>query len=175
MLPASHPLLLELESLRGQLLQYQNAAHKSGIQLQTARLEASIAQSRVNPLKQAIIALQAEVDTLRSTPVPPPATPNEVNGGNGGSTALSELSLAHRRLSAKMDATEANLQSSQLELAAAKQEVSRLIREREDDNAKLNELRRREGEWEEELLWEKTEKRKAEEQKKLWCVLHRRS
>lgn len=40
--------------------------------------------------------------------------------------------------------------------------------EKEDDRAKLNELRRREGEWEEEMLWEKTEKRKAEEQKKLW-------
>ena len=67
-----------------------------------------------------------------------------------------------------MDATEQNLQSSQLELAAARQEIQRLTLEKEDDRAKLNELRRREGEWEEEMLWEKTEKRKAEEQKKLW-------
>jgi DNA repair exonuclease SbcCD ATPase subunit len=149
-------------------VQYQNAAQKSGIQLQAARLEASIAQSRVRPLKQAVVALQAEVATLRSTPVPPPPSPHEPNGTSG--TALSELSLAHRRLSAKMDATEQNLHSSQLELASAKQEIQRLTQEREDDRAKLNELRRREGEWEEEMLWEKTEKRKAEEQKKLWCV-----
>ena len=165
-LPSSHPLILELDSLRSQLAQYQNAAQKSGIQLQTARLEASIAQSRIAPLKHAVAALQAELATLRSTPPPPPTSPHEPNGSTG--TALSELSLAHRRLSAKMDATEQNLQSSQVELAAARQEIQRLTLEKEDDRAKLNELRRREGEWEEEMLWEKTEKRKAEEQKKLW-------
>ena len=133
----------------------------------------------MNPLKQAIVALQAEVATLRSKPLQTPPTPTSYEPASAGpsgsaagstSTALSELSLAHRRLSAKMDATEASLQSSQLELAAAKQEIQRLTREREEDRGKLNELRRREGEWEEEMLWERTEKRKAEEQKKLWCV-----
>ena len=91
----------------------------------------------------------------------PPASPLT-------STALSELSLAHRRLSAKLDLTEFALESSQLELVASKQEAQRLNEACELRQASLNELRRVEDEREEEIEWERGERRKAVEQKKLW-------
>ena len=120
-------------------------------------------------------ALEAEVNVLRygpcssvccgslgrrKNPAPTPIPPS--------STALTELSLAHRRLSAKLDLTESALESSQLELAASKQEIHRLNRQRESDQAIINELKRVENDREEEIEWEKGERRKAEEQKKLW-------
>ena len=100
----------------------------------------------------------------RGNPAPPPIPPS--------STALTELSLAHRRLSAKLDLTESQLAASQLELAAAKQEVHRLHREREGDRATINEMRRVEDDRDEEVEWERGERRKMEEQKRLRCVDH---
>lgn len=69
-----------------------------------------------------------------------------------------------------MDLTEQTLQSSQLELASCKQEIARLGREREGDRAIINELRRGDEEREEEIAWERGERRKAEELKRLWYV-----
>lgn len=98
----------------------------------------------------------------RKHPLPPTQPPT--------STALAELTLAHRRLSTKLDLTEQSLASCQLELASCKQEIVRLGREREGDRAIINELRRAEEEKLEELEWERGERRKAEELKKLWYV-----
>jgi hypothetical protein len=98
--------------------------------------------------------------TVRTHPLPPTQPPT--------STALAELTLAHRRLSTKLDLTEQALQSSQLELASCKQEIARLGREREGDRAIINELRRGDEEREEEIAWERGERRKAEELKRLW-------
>ena len=100
------------------------------------------------------------VDDDRKNPAPPPTPPT--------STALSELSLAHRRLSSKLDLTESALSAAQLELASAKQENQRLYRERDGDRAIINDLRRIEEDREEEISWEKGERRKAEEMKRLW-------
>lgn len=96
----------------------------------------------------------------RTNPAPPPLQPT--------STALTELSLAHRRLSAKLDLTESQLTAASLELATAQQEIVRLNKEREGDRATINELKRIEEDREEEIEWERAERRKAEEQKKLW-------
>lgn len=84
------------------------------------------------------------------------------------STALAELTLAHRRLSTKLDLTEQALSSAQLELASCKQEIGRLNKEREGDRAIINELRRGDEERAEELEWERGERKKAEELKRLW-------
>lgn len=84
--------------------------------------------------------------------------------------ALAELTLAHRRLSTKLDLTEQALKSTQLELASCTQENTRLGKEREGDRAIINELRRGEEERMEELEWERGERRKAEELKRLWYV-----
>ncbi len=99
-------------------------------------------------------------DLARTNPAPPPIPPT--------STALTELSLAHRRLSAKLDLTEQQLAASQLELAAAKQEVHRLNRERDGDRAIINDMRRVDEDRDEAIEWERGERRKMEEQKKLW-------
>lgn len=158
-LPASHPLILELTSLRAQLSQYQQLSHKSGIQLQGSRLEASLIKDENAQLKAILSTLQSELQILRAHPAPPQLKPD--------STTLSELSLAHRRLSAKLDVTEESLSACKLELASARQETTRLDKEREADRAAINEFRRVEDEREEELVWERGERRTAEEQKKL--------
>lgn len=80
---------------------------------------------------------------------------------------MTQLSLAHRRLSTKLDLTESSLAQAQLELAQRRQEVVRLKKERDGERASVVELRRRSEEWEEELAWEKSARRKAEEEKKL--------
>ena len=84
--------------------------------------------------------------------------------------ALAELTLAHRRLSTKLDLTEQALKSTQLEMASCTQENTRLGKEREGDRAIINELRRGEEERMEELEWERGERKKAEELKRLWYV-----
>lgn len=159
-LPAAHPLILELSSLRTQLAQYQHSSHTAGIQLQGSKLELSLIRDQNASLASTFAVLQAELEVLRAHPEPPLLKPD--------STALSELSLAHRRLSAKLDITEESFSASKLELAAARQEIGRLGKERERDRAQINEFRRVEEEREEELVWERGERRKAEEQKKLW-------
>lgn len=170
-LPSSHPLIIELESLRSQLHTTQTAAHRSGLSLQSTRLELSLAASRIASLERSVGAQAAELEVLRGATLPPSTSPNGANGEAGPSKgALAELSLAHRRLSAKLDLTEQKLGSTLLELAGERHEVVRLSKAREEDRAVINELRRREGEWEEELSWERGEKRRAEEQKKLWYV-----
>lgn len=58
--------------------------------------------------------------------------------------------------------------ATQLELAGVKQERQRLYKEREGDRATINELRRVEEDRDEEMEWERGERRKLEEQKKLW-------
>jgi len=66
--------------------------------------------------------------------------------------------------------TEGQLAASQLELATVKQDLHRLNREREGDRAIINDLRRVDEDRDEEIEWEKGERRKVEEQKKLWWV-----
>ncbi|WVO17567.1 hypothetical protein L204_105264 [Cryptococcus depauperatus] len=158
-LPTSHPLIIELTSLRSQLAQYQHAAHTAGIQLQGARLEAALAKEREESTKQWGENLEREVEILRANPLPSPMPP--------ASTVLSEMSLAHRRLSSKLDFTESQLSSTALQLAQAQQDVQRLTREREGDRAVINELKRVEDEKEEEVEWERYERKRIEEQKKL--------
>ncbi|OWZ55346.1 hypothetical protein C361_00768 [Cryptococcus neoformans Tu259-1] len=158
-LPITHPLILELSSLRAQLSQYQYASHQTGIQLQSARLELALAKESEQGLLKRIEGLQKEVDVLRANPAPPPIPPT--------STALTELSLAHRRLSSKLDFAESQLAENSLQLAQAQQEIQRLLKEREGDRAVINELQRVEDEREEEIEWERSERRKVEEQKKL--------
>ncbi|KLT41010.1 hypothetical protein CC85DRAFT_223623, partial [Cutaneotrichosporon oleaginosum] len=98
----------------------------------------------------------------RTTPDPPQTTPP--------SNALAELSLAHRRLSAKLDLTEQQLSASALELASTQQELQKVQKRADSDRAALAELRRVEDDREEELEWERSERKRVEEQKKL-CEL----
>ncbi|KAK4688628.1 hypothetical protein P7C73_g1473, partial [Tremellales sp. Uapishka_1] len=158
-LPASHPLINELTSLRQQLYQYQKSAHQTGIQLQGSRLEAALVKEENVSLRETAESLTVEAQVLRQHPAPPSIPPV--------STQLTELSLAHRRLSAKLDLTEEQLADAQLELAASRQDITRLVKEREGDRATINDLRRVEEDREEEVEWERGERRKMEEQKKL--------
>ncbi|ORX41163.1 hypothetical protein BD324DRAFT_654716 [Kockovaella imperatae] len=158
-LSPNHPLLAELASLRQQLGQYQKSSHQSASQAQAIRHELMAVKDANRALRARQSALENELEVLRKNPAPVPIPPS--------STALTELSLAHRRLSAKLDLTEAALGSTQLELAASKQEIQRLVRDRDADLRALNEVRRVELEKEEALEWERGERRRVEEQKKL--------
>ncbi|WRT70544.1 uncharacterized protein IL334_007542 [Kwoniella shivajii] len=158
-LPASHPLIAELTSLRQQLSQYQKAAHQASIQLQGIRLELALSREKEDKAHREKEGLKREVEVLRSNPLPPAPAPS--------SNSLTELSLAHRRLSSKLDLTESELSSIHLELAKSQQEIQRLNKEREGDRAIINELRRIEDDREEELEWERGERKRIEEQKKL--------
>lgn len=64
-LPLSHPLILELASLRQQLQQYQKASHQSSIQLQGSKLELNLLKERYIHLENVESTLRAEVNTLR--------------------------------------------------------------------------------------------------------------
>lgn len=71
-------------------------------------------------------------------------------------------------MSSKLDLTETALASAANELADAKAEILRLQKEKEADRAALNDLRRIEEDREEEVDWERREKKRAVEEKKLW-------
>nr|XP_019000654.1 uncharacterized protein I203_06699 [Kwoniella mangroviensis CBS 8507]OCF64115.1 hypothetical protein I203_06699 [Kwoniella mangroviensis CBS 8507] len=161
-LHTSHPLIAELTSLRQQLAQYQKAAHQASIHLQGVRLELALSKEKEERWTREKDVLEREVEVLRrvsSNTLPPTPLPT--------SNALTELSLAHRRLSSKLDLTETELSSTKSELSKAHLELQRIKQEREGDRAIINELRRVEEDREEELEWEKGERKKMEEMKKL--------
>ncbi|WVW81005.1 hypothetical protein I302_102996 [Kwoniella bestiolae CBS 10118] len=159
LLPSTHPLIAELTSLRQQLAAYQKAAHQASIQLQGVRLELALSKEKEERWGREKEGLEREVEVLRLNPLPPTPLPT--------SNALTELSLAHRRLSSKLDLTETELSSTKLELSKLQLELQRVNKERDGDRAIINELRRTEEDREEELEWEKGERKKAEEMKKL--------
>ena len=64
-LPSSHPLIAELTSIRQQLAQYQKSGHQSGIQLQGARLECSLAKEETALLRETNDTLRSEITVLR--------------------------------------------------------------------------------------------------------------
>ncbi|WVQ70629.1 hypothetical protein IAR50_000149 [Cryptococcus sp. DSM 104548] len=158
-LPATHPLLLEIASLRAQLAQYQSIAHTSSIQLQGSRLETSLSNDSLEKTQRVHESLLKELEILRANPPLPPVQP--------GSQALTELSLAHRRLSSKLDLTETRLLSTSSDLASAKHALQRLVLEREEERRVMSEVKRVEWEKEEEVEWEKGERGKLEGQVKL--------
>lgn len=64
-LSATHPLSLELSSLRTALLHYQTAAHQSSIQLQGRSLELSLLKDQDKALRDENEVLKREVEVLR--------------------------------------------------------------------------------------------------------------
>ncbi|WWC92135.1 uncharacterized protein L201_007089 [Kwoniella dendrophila CBS 6074] len=175
-LPSSHPLIAELTSLRQQLSQYQKAAHQASIQLQGARLELALSKENQENGEREKEVLKKEVDVLRSNPIPPsliqdPSSSSSSSSASSAirssSNALTELSLAHRRLSSKLDLTENELSITKLDYNKLKIDFEKLKKEREGDRSVINELKRIEDDREEELEWEKGERKKLEEQKKL--------
>ncbi|ODN82765.1 hypothetical protein L202_01043 [Cryptococcus amylolentus CBS 6039] len=158
-LPVTHPALLEITSLRSQLAQYQSIAHTSSIQLQGSRLETSLTKDKLEKTHRVHESLLKELEILRANPPLPPV--------QSGSQALTELSLAHRRLSSKLDLTESRLLSTSSDLASAKHALQRIVLEREEERRVLSEVKRVEWEKEEEVEWEKGERGKAEGQLRL--------
>lgn len=64
-MPASHPLIAELSSLRAQLAQYQKVAHQASISLQGTRLELSLAHEEKTRLAGLVDSLRTELAVLR--------------------------------------------------------------------------------------------------------------
>lgn len=82
--------------------------------------------------------------------------------------ALSELSLAHRRLCAKMDASEESLHHANTSLSQADLENERIKREMKEMHALGGQWRRRIEEERENVETERLARRKMEEELKIW-------
>ncbi|KAJ9103073.1 hypothetical protein QFC21_002495 [Naganishia friedmannii] len=169
---SQHPLVLELHSLRASLGKFQHVAHKTSMQLQGKAMEVVMAQDEVGRLRVENKVLKEEVEVLRKSDYAQddhhlsPTTPLQHYPNN----ALSELTLAHRRLSSKLDITEdalhhANSTASQLEL-----ENERLQFEMEEKDVLAATWRVKVEEMAEEVEKERLERRKVEEELKI-CQL----
>lgn len=95
------------------------------------------------------------------------------NLGSSGSnqdptTALSELSLAHRRLCAKMDASEESLHHANTSLSQAELENERMKLELREMNVLGGQWRRRIEEERENIETERLGRRKVEEELRIW-------
>lgn len=84
------------------------------------------------------------------------------------SITLSELTLAHRRLCAKMDVSEESLHQAHTALSLAETENERIRFEVEEMNVLGGQWRKRIEEGREALELERLERRKAEEELRIW-------
>lgn len=64
-LPPTHPLSIEIQSLKQQINQYRQIAHQSFIEIQGVRLELELKKDEVTGLERKNEALKQEVETLR--------------------------------------------------------------------------------------------------------------
>ncbi|PPQ84326.1 hypothetical protein CVT26_011434, partial [Gymnopilus dilepis] len=130
-----HPLLLEIQSLRAAVAQFQEEAHASALKLQHHSLASTHAHERAAHLERENDALRAEVAVLRANPYPPSSS-STTHASHHPSplethSQVQELTLSLRRLSHKLTLTEDALLSKTTALAAAQAEAARAGRLRE--------------------------------------------
>lgn len=144
---SDHPLTLELASLRTSLARFQSLAHTASMRLQGKTMECTLAAESERRAMERCKWLEAEVEVLRRrdaglqdalAAVPASATDSSVSGdadtpqtstlqsssGSAG-VALAELTLAHRRLSAKLDALDEHYAAVVERFAAAESDHER--------------------------------------------------
>ncbi|KAK7693863.1 hypothetical protein QCA50_003436 [Cerrena zonata] len=110
-----HPLHLELQSLRGAVARYQHEAHATSVKLQRHSLDTSHALERTHALETENAKLREELETLRANP---DSTPHP------GALQVPELTLALRKLSDKLTATEDTLFARTAELLHTREALS---------------------------------------------------
>ncbi|TFY64672.1 hypothetical protein EVJ58_g2455 [Rhodofomes roseus] len=112
-----HPLALELASLRSAVDRYQHEAHAASVKLQRHSLDTTHAIERAYALESENAKLREELATLKAHPdtAPHPA-----------SLQVQELTIAHRRLSDKLTATEEALLARTTELANAQSDFTKI-------------------------------------------------
>ncbi|KAJ9110130.1 hypothetical protein QFC19_001801 [Naganishia cerealis] len=168
---SQHPLALELHSLRSSLAKFQHVAHKTSMQLQGKAMEVVMAQDEAGRLRDENRVLKEEVEVLRKNDYVheehlSPITSSQRYSHN----ALSELTLAHRRLSSKLDITEDALHQTNTTVSQLQMENERLLLEGKENDVLGGKWRARIAEGRAEVEKEKLERRKVEEELRI-CKL----
>ncbi|KAF9266056.1 hypothetical protein L218DRAFT_1075070 [Marasmius fiardii PR-910] len=120
MLDDSHPLTLEIDSLRSAVARFQDEAHNASVKLQRFSFDSSNAQDRIYLLERENEVLRHELDILRTNP-----HPDSTLESHPAAQRSQELTLTLRKLSDKLSLTEQALQSRTSELAHANSEVTK--------------------------------------------------
>ena len=126
-LSSTHPLILELTSLRQALADSQKSAHESCTTLLLTENDLSTTKKETDHLRQTLTALQAEVELLRTAAPPMPENSAE--------------KVLDIRRNVQMETAERRLRECMEELEIAKSEVSRLSGELQGKERALEEAR----------------------------------
>ncbi|KAK1226851.1 hypothetical protein PQX77_010155 [Marasmius sp. AFHP31] len=141
MLDDSHPLTLELDSLRSAVARFQDEAHSASVKLQRFSFDTSNSQDRIAHLERENEALRNELSILRANP-----HPDTLPESHPAVQQSQELTLALRKLSDKLSLTEEALQTRTVELSNASSEVARCRTATETAYALAAQIRGREEE-----------------------------
>ncbi|KAK7030418.1 hypothetical protein VNI00_014162 [Paramarasmius palmivorus] len=141
MLDDSHPLTLEIESLRNAVSRFQDEAHSASVKLQRFSFDTSTIQDRLIHLEHENEALRNEVFILRANP-----HPDTLPESHPAVQQSAQLTLALRRLSDKLSVSEEALLSRTTELANATSEATRCRATMEGAYALAAQMRGREEE-----------------------------
>ncbi|KAJ8087285.1 hypothetical protein PM082_006115 [Marasmius tenuissimus] len=141
MLDDSHPLTLELDSLRSAVARFQDEAHNASVKLQRFSFDTSNSQDRIAHLERENEVLRNELSTLRANP-----HPDTLPESHPAVQQSQELTLALRKLSDKLSLTEETLQTRTVEISNASSEVARCRTATEAAYALAAQIRGREEE-----------------------------
>ncbi|KAF8886068.1 hypothetical protein CPB84DRAFT_1787910 [Gymnopilus junonius] len=117
-----HPLLLELQSLRASVAQFQEEAHSSAVKLQRHSLDVARSHERAVHLERENDVLRSELALLRANP-----HPNAQISPDEGQRQVQELTLSLRRLSHKLSLTEEALLAKTTELISAQAQTAKAV------------------------------------------------
>ncbi|KAL0576071.1 hypothetical protein V5O48_005899 [Marasmius crinis-equi] len=120
MLDDSHPLTLELDSLRSAVARFQDEAHNASVRLQRFSFDTANTQDRIALLERENEVLRHELSTLRANP-----HPDSVPESHPAVQRSQELTLTLRKLSDKISLTEEALQTRTTELVHATSEATK--------------------------------------------------
>lgn len=161
-LALSNPLVLEISSLKAAVERYQHAADSANIHLQHQALDISTFSARCTALEQENAILRAEVALLRSTP-----ESSSTSSLSNNNLAVSELTLALRRVSEQLDQAEEALREHTEQLGKSNLVRARLKVELERAEQDVTMIREREEETKKECRRWKAELEKKEEELKM--------
>lgn len=113
LVPQDHPLLLQLQSLRNALAQFQDESHASALKLQRHSLSTSRALDHAHALEHENTVLKNELSTLRSL------ASSDPSASASSTIQINQLTLSLRTLSEKLSATESSLSQRTQELTNA--------------------------------------------------------
>ncbi|ESK82831.1 hypothetical protein Moror_12254 [Moniliophthora roreri MCA 2997] len=141
MLDDSHPLTIEIDSLRSAVARFQDEAHSASVKLQRFSFDTSTTQDRLVHLERENELLRHEISNLRANP-----HPDTLSESHPAVQQSAQLTLALRRLSDKLTITEEALLTRTTELVSATHEATKCRAAMEGAYALSAQMRGREEE-----------------------------